>query len=445
MAIGYTGGHMKSVVLALLLCATVLPVYAADSPDLATQVDGLLPQLRELYVDLHQSPELSLHETNTASKMAAGLRKLGFEVTEHVGGTGVIGVMKNGAGPTVVIRTELDALPVQEQTGLSYASKVHTKNAEGMDVSVMHACGHDLHMASWMGSATMLSRDKSRWHGTLIMLGQPAEEIGAGAKAMIQDGLFTRFPKPDYVIAVHDDSFMPAGEVDVTPGPILAGANSVTITIFGRGGHGAAPQTTVDPIVIAARTVLSLQTIVSREINPLDPAVVTVGAIHGGTKHNIIPDQVQLLLTVRSFKPEVQKHLLASIARIAKDEAAAAGAPQEPKVEVSEGLSATVNDPHLAERLLRVLQPVLGKQNLADDQRRMVSEDFSEFGNAGIPSVLMFVGAVKPEKLAAAQRTGETLPSLHSSKWAPDLEPTMRTAIVTEVSSALDLFSSNQR
>ncbi len=436
---------MKPVFLALLLCATISPLSAADSSDLPAQVDQLLPQLRTLYVDLHQSPELSLHETQTAAKMAAGLRNLGFEVTEHVGGTGVVGVLKNGSGPTVLIRTELDALPVEEQTGLPYASKVHTKNAEGMDVSVMHACGHDVHMASWMGSATLLSRDKSRWHGTLIMIGQPAEEIGAGAKAMIQDGLFTRFPKPDYVIAVHDDSFMPSGQVDVTPGPILAGATSVTITIFGRGGHGAAPQTTVDPIVIAARTILSLQTIVSREINPLDPAVITVGAIHGGTKHNIIPDQVQLLLTVRSFKPEVQKHLLASIARITKDEAAAAGAPQEPKVDVSEGLTATVNDPHLAERLFRALQPILGPQNVVDDQRRAVSEDFSEFGNAGIPSVMLFVGAVKPEKLAEAQRTGETLPSLHSSKWAPDLEPTMRTAIVSEVGSALSLFSSNQR
>ena len=226
----------------------------------------------------------------------------------------------------------------------------------------------------------------------------------------------------------------------------MAAASSVTITIYGKGGHGAAPQSTIDPIVIAARTVLTLQTIVSREINPLDPAVITVVAIHGGTKHNIIPVQVQLLITVRSFKPEVQKHLLASIARITKDEAAAGGATQEPKVEVSEGLLFTNNDPQLAERLLHVLQPVLGAENLVTDQRRMVSEDFGEFGvAAGAPSVLMFIGAVKPEKFAEAQRTGETLPSLHSSKWAPDLEPTMRTAILTEVSSALDLFSVKNR
>jgi amidohydrolase len=401
--------------------------------------------MRELYIDLHKNPELSQHETNTAAKMAAGLRKLGFEVTEHVGGTGVVGVLKNGDGPVVLIRTELDALPVEEQTGLPYASKAHGTNPDGKEVPVMHACGHDLHMASWMGTATLLSTDKSTWHGTLIMLGQPAEEIGAGAIAMIKDGLFTRFPKPDYAIAVHDDGFMASGTVAVTPGPILAGANSVTITIFGKGGHGAAPQTTVDPIVIAARTIMSLQTIVAREIDPLDPAVITVGAIHGGTKHNIIPDQVQLLLTVRSFRPEVQKHLLASIERIAKDEAAAGGAMQAPKVEISEGLSSTVNDPKLAARLFHVLQPVLGSQNVVDDQKRTVSEDFSEFGRAGIPSVMMFVGAVKPDKIAEAQRTGETLISLHSSKWAPDLDPAMHTAIVTEVSSALDLFSVKNR
>jgi hippurate hydrolase len=430
----------------LLVCSLATTALAAPPPaEIKAQVDKLLPQIRELYVNLHQSPELSLHETNTAAKMAAGLRKLGFEVTEHVGGTGVVGILKNGQGPTVLIRTELDALPVDEQTGLEYASKVHTKNADGVDVSVMHACGHDLHMASWMGTATVLSQDKSLWHGTLMMIGQPAEEIGAGAAAMIKDGLLTRFPKPDYSIAIHDDSAMPSGQVSVTPGPILAGASSVKITIFGKGGHGAAPQTTIDPVVIAARTVLALQTIVSREMNPLDPAVVTVGAIHGGTKNNITPDQVVLLLTVRSFKPEVQKHILSSIERIAKAEAAAGGATQEPKIEVSEGLRFTVNDPQLAARLEHALQPVLGTQNVVNDQRRTVSEDFGEFGRvAGVPSVMVFVGAVKPEKIAEAQRTGEVLPSLHSSHWAPDLEPTMRTAILTEVTSALDLFSGSR-
>jgi amidohydrolase len=429
-----------------MLCALSTSALAAASPaELKAQVDKVLPQMRELYVDLHQSPELSLQETNTAAKMAAGLRKLGFEVTEHVGGNGVVGILKNGAGPTVLIRTELDALPVDEQTGLQYASKVHTKNADGLDVSVMHACGHDLHMASWMGTATLLSEGKSQWHGTLMMIGQPAEEIGAGADAMIKDGLLTRFPKPDYAIAIHDDSAMPSGQVSVTPGPILAGSTSVKITIFGKGGHGAAPQTTIDPIVIAAKTVLSLQTIVSREMNPLDPAVVTVGSIHGGTKNNVTPDQVVLLLTVRSFKPEVQKHILSSIERITKAEAASSGATQEPKVDASEGLRFTVNDPQLAARLERTLKPVLGTQNVVNDQRRTVSEDFGEFGRAaGVPSIMFFVGAVKPEKIADAQRTGESLPSLHSSHWAPDFEPAMRTAILTEVTSALDLFSGSR-
>ena len=438
---------MKALRVILLTGLLGAAGFAAPNPtEIKTQVDQMLPSLRELYIDLHQSPELSLHETNTAAKMAAGLRKLGFEVTEHVGGTGVVGVLKNGEGPVVLIRTELDALPVDEQTGLPYASKVHTKNADGVDVPVMHACGHDLHMASWMGTATLLSRDKTAWHGTLLMIGQPAEEVGAGADAMIKDGLMTRFPKPDYAIAVHDDSAMPSGEVSVTPGPILATATSVKITIFGKGGHGAQPQATIDPIVIAARTVMGLQTIVSREMNPLDPAVITVGAIHGGTKSNVIPDQVTLLLTVRSFSPEVQKHLLASITRIVKDEAAAGRATEEPKIEFAEGLKFTNNDPQLAARLQHALEPVLGSKNVVNDQRRMVSEDFGELGlAASAPSVMVFVGAVKPEKIEEAQRTGETLPSLHSSHWAPDLEPAMRTAILTEVTSALDLFSVKNR
>ena len=438
---------MKVLPAVLSLCVFSSTAFAAPNPaEIKAQVDRALPSLRDLYIDLHQSPELSLHETNTAAKMAAALRKLGFEVTEHVGGTGVVAVLKNGEGPVVLVRTELDALPVDEQTGLPYASKVHTKNDAGMDVSVMHACGHDLHMASLIGTATILSQDKSAWHGTLLMIAQPAEEIGAGANAMIKDGFLTRFPKPNYAIAIHDDAAMPSGQVSVTPGPVMAAASSVKITIFGKGGHGAQPQSTIDPIVIAARTVLSLQTIVSREMNPMEPAVVTVGAIHGGTKNNIIPDKVELLLTVRSFKPEVQKHLLASIERIAKREAAAGGATVEPKIEVSEGLRFTVNDPQLAERLLHALQPVLGAANAVNDQRRPVSEDFGEFGaTAGIPSVLMFVGAVQPEKFAEAMKSGEVLPSLHSSHWAPDLEPAMRVAILTEVTSALDLFSVKNR
>ena len=433
---------MKSSGFLLALLLTTAGFAAGGPTEMRAQVDELFPQLRNFYIDLHQSPELSLHEANTAAKLATGLRKLGFEVTEHVGGTGVVGVLKNGDGPVVLIRTELDALPVEEQTGLPYASRVRTKNDAGQDVPVMHACGHDLHMTSWLGTATILSRNKDAWHGTLLMIGQPAEEIGAGADAMIKDGLFTRFPKPNYAIAVHDDSAMPAGQVDVTAGPVYAAAASVKITIFGKGGHGAQPQTTIDPIVIAARTVLSLQTIVSRELNPLDPAVVTVGAIHGGTKSNIIPDKVELLLTVRAFKPEVHKKILESIRRIAKDEALAGGATQEPLVEASEALRFTSNDPALAERLAKTVGAAIGPQNVITDQRRMVSEDFGAFGTtANVPSVLMMVGGVKPETWKQAQMTGETLPSLHSSKWAPDLEPTMRTAILTEVSSALDLFT----
>ncbi|MBV9146045.1 MAG: amidohydrolase, partial [Acidobacteria bacterium] len=304
--------------LALLLCIG-LPLLAADAPsDLPDQVQSVYPKVEQLYVDLHQHPELSNHETETAAKLASQLRSLGYDVTTGVGGTGVVAVMKNGSGPTVMLRTELDALPVEEKTGWSFASHVHTKDDSGADVPVMHACGHDIHMAALVGTATLMARDKQAWHGTLMLIGQPAEERANGAAAMLKDGLFTRFPKPDFAFAMHDGNNLPAGQVGFTPGFSLTSADSVDITIYGKGGHGATPQNTVDPIVIAARTVMSLQTIVSREISPQDPAVITVGSIHGGTKHNIIPETVKLQLTVRAYKPEVRKHLLDAIARIAR-------------------------------------------------------------------------------------------------------------------------------
>ncbi|MBV9073685.1 MAG: amidohydrolase, partial [Acidobacteria bacterium] len=313
--------------LALLLCIG-LPLLAADAPsDLPDQVQSVYPKVEQLYVDLHQHPELSNHETETAAKLASQLRSLGYDVTTGVGGTGVVAVMKNGSGPTVMLRTELDALPVEEKTAWSFASHVHTKDDSGADVPVMHACGHDIHMAALVGTATLMARDKQAWHGTLMLVGQPAEERANGAAAMLKDGLFARFPKPDFAFAMHDGNNLPAGQVGFTPGFSLTSADSVDITIYGKGGHGATPQNTVDPIVIAARTVMSLQTIVSREISPQDPAVITVGSIHGGTKHNIIPETVKLQLTVRAYKPEVRKHLLDAIARIARAESEAGNAP----------------------------------------------------------------------------------------------------------------------
>jgi hippurate hydrolase len=431
--------------LSLLAVAALLSSGAARAADPAPSpvlvpLDAIYPDLEKLYLDLHQNPELSFHEEKTAAKMAERLRALGFEVATGVGKTGVVGVLRNGKGPTVMLRTDLDALPVEEKTGLPYASKVTTIDDSGDTVHVMHACGHDLHMTSWIGAATLLSRAKSRWRGTLVMVGQPAEEKGGGARRMLEDGLYTKFPKPDFAFAIHDSAQAASGKVEYVPGYALANVDSVDITIYGKGGHGAYPHTTVDPIVIAARTVLSLQTIVGRENNPLDPAVVTVGSIHGGTKHNIIPDEVKLQLTVRSYKDEVRKRLLEAIARIAKAEAAAAGAARPPDVQVSEGTPATYNDPALTKRVAAALSRGLGSANVSEGQPVMGGEDFSEFGRAGVPAAILWVGAVEPKKVEAAKAGGPPLPSLHSSGFAPDREPAIRTGVKTVTLAALELL-----
>jgi len=423
------------------LASSLVAAEAGAPPNAAlARLDALYPDLQKLYVDLHQNPELSFHEEKTAAKLADRLRTLGFEVTTGVGGTGVVGLLRNGRGPTVMIRTDLDALPVEEKTGLPYASKATTKDVSGATVSVMHACGHDIHMSSWIGTATLLSKAKDHWGGTLMMVGQLAEEMGGGARKMLADGLFTRFPKPDFAIAFHDNADMVAGQIAAIPGYALANVDSVDVTIYGKGGHGAYPHMTVDPIVIAARTVVALQTIVGRENNPLDPAVVTVGSIHGGTKHNIIPDEVKLQLTVRSYKDDVRKHLLEAIARIAKGEAAAAGAPKEPKVEVIDGTPATYNDPALTKRLADMLARALGPSRLEERQPVMGGEDFSEYGRAGVPAVILWVGAVERKKFEAAKATGKTLPSLHSSEFAPDPEPTIKAGVTVMTLSALELL-----
>ena len=438
-----TERHLRPGLNAILLCLLAIPTFAAESdksPASTAAVQAVFPQVETLYLDLHQHPELSFHEERTAATLAEGLRKLGFDVTSGVGRLGVVGVLRNGAGPVVMLRTELDALPVKEQTGLTYASQVTTHNDAGVEVPVMHACGHDVHMSAWMGTATLLSNSRDQWRGTLVLIGQPAEETVGGAAAMLKDGLFTLFPKPDYVIAIHDESDLPAGTVGYIPGYSHANVDSVDITIYGKGGHGAMPQTTVDPIVIAARTVLALQTIVSREIDPRDPAVITVGSIHGGTKHNIIPDSVHLQLTVRSYRPETRKHLLASIERIAKAESEAGGAPKPPLVEFSDASDSVYNDPKLTERVAAVLRKRLGNHKVVEMPPKMVAEDFSEYGKAGVPSVMFFVGAVNPAKYEAARASGTRLPSLHSSQFAPDVKPTLQTAIEAETAVMLDLL-----
>jgi amidohydrolase len=425
------------VVLAATVASAADP---APSPVLAP-LDAIYPDLEKLYLDLHQNPELSYHEEKTAAKLAERLRALGFEVTTGVAKTGVVGILRNGKGPTVMLRTDLDALPVEEQTGVEYASKVTTTNDAGDTVHVMHACGHDVHMTSWIGAATLLSRAKDRWRGTLMMVGQLAEEKEGGARKMLAAGLFTRFPKPDFAFAIHDSAEAPSGTVQTISGYALANVDTVDITIYGKGGHGAYPHTTVDPIVIAARTVLALQTIVSRENNPLDPAVVTVGSIHGGTKHNIISDEVKLQLTVRSYKDEVRKRLLAAIERIAKAEAAAAGAPKPPDVVVSpDSTSAMYNDPALAKRVTAALERGLGADKVSAAEPVMGGEDFSEYGKAGVPSTLVWVGAVEPRKYQAWKSGGSTLPSLHSPLFAPDREATLRTGVKTVTLAALELL-----
>jgi hippurate hydrolase len=413
--------------LPVLLCATAF----AQNP--SKQLSAVYPDAYNLYLDLHEHPELSLHETSTAAKLAAQFRALGYEVTEHVGGTGIVAIMKNGPGPTIMLRTELDALPVEEKTGLPYASKVRTKDDAGHDVPVMHACGHDLHMAAIVGTAAVMARSKDSWHGTLMLIGQPAEETITGAKAMVKDGLFTRFPRPDIAVALHVGNELPAGKVGIVPGVYDANADSLRITIYGKGGHGASPNTTIDPIVIAARTILSLQTIASREVKPGELAIVTVGYIHAGTKNNIIPDQAELGLTVRTYKQDVRNQVLAAISRITKAEAEAAGAPREPLIERYEFTDSVYNNPALAERLKAPLEAALGKANVEVDPPHTPSEDFSVFVEQGIPGFYFNLGGADPQKLAAAKAAGSSLPSNHSPLFAPDVDPALHTAITAEV------------
>src|SRR5258705_3379622 len=419
--------------VALLAFTATIPLHAQRTAGLAAEVDAAYQKGEALYVDLHKAPELSFHETATAAHIAGELRTLGFDVTTGVGGTGVVAVLKNGVGPTVLLRTELDALPVTEATGLPFASTVRTKDDQGNDVGVMHACGHDLHMAAVVTTARIMAGDRSRWRGTLVVIGRAAEERLSGARAMIADGLLTRFPRPDFAIAVHDDPRYPSGMIGYHAGPILSNSDGVTIRIFGRGGHGARPETTVDPVVIAARTVLALQTIVSREISPFDAAVITVGAIHGGTKRNIIPDEVRLDLTVRSFTDPVRQHLLSAIERVAKAEAAAAAAPREPSIERSESTYALVNDSALTTRISAMLLRELGAARVRDMPPEAASEDLSEFPRAGIPTLMLRIGATEPAVYEKATREGATLPSLHSTSFKPDLQPALRTAILAEL------------
>ncbi len=426
--------------VAVILALTSGGALAAASQSTTVSVPdvaALEPELEALYKDLHQHPELAFHEQRTAEALAIRLKALGFEVTTGVARTGIVAIMRNGPGPVVMLRTELDALPVEEKTGLAYASKVTTQDASGATVSVAHACGHDLHMTGWYGTAKIMAKRRGSWHGTLMLVGQPAEEAGNGAEAMLADGLFSRFPKPDYAIGMHDEPTLPAGQVGFHAGYFRAAFDLLEVTIHGRGGHGARPQNTVDPIVIAARSVLGLQTIVSRETDPLTPAVVTIGAIHGGTVGNIIPDEVRMLITVRSYESKVREHILASIKRQLDAEAMAAGAPALPSIKNLSGTNAVYNDPALTSRLVAAIRRDLGPESAIEMREKMTSEDFSQYGRAGVPSVLLHIGAVAPEALAS----GKALPDLHSPEWAPELEPTLRSMVKAEVVMLTELLN----
>lgn len=428
------------VVVALIAMIAGIPAVADSTQDAGIMVPELAkiqPELEALYRDLHQHPELAFHEVRTAGELAKRVKALGYEVTTGVGKTGIVAILRNGPGPVVMLRTELDALPVEEKTGLAFASKATMQNDAGVTVPLAHACGHDLHMTAWVGTATVMAGRKDRWHGTLMLVGQPAEEIVGGASAMLADGLFSKFPKPEFVIGIHDESTLPSGQVGYHAGFFRASADTVEVTIFGRGGHGAYPQRTVDPIVIAARAVLGIQTIVSRETNPQSPAVITVGAIHGGTVANIIPDQVQMLLTVRAFDPKVREHLLAAITRQLNAEATAADAPTMPSIKIIGGTDSVYNDQALTAHVAEVLSRVLGADSIREMPALMTSEDFSQYGRAGAKAVLLHIGAVDPAELAS----GKILPGPHSPLWAPQLEPTLRSMVAAEVVVLTDLLN----
>jgi amidohydrolase len=445
---------MKTIALsALTLPMWFAPLVSAQQTP-QSLADAELPSLLTIYKDIHSHPELSGHEKRSSALVAKELRTAGCDVTENFGKYskpgltcfGVVGVMKNGPGPTVLVRTDLDALPVHEETGLPYASTVTTKNDEHKEVPVMHACGHDAHISMFIGVARALAKLKDQWHGTILFVAQPAEETGNGARALLNAGLYERFGKPDFALGFHDKADLQTGHIGVTEGYTYANVDSVDVTVRGMGGHGAYPYTTKDPIVLAAEMINVWQTIASRENNPLNPIVITVGSIHGGTKHNIIPDEVKMQLTVRTYKSDVREHVLAAIERVAKGIAAAGGVPPErtPIVEVSKDLftPATYNNPELTKRLVATWKKSLGAENVEMVDPTMGGEDFSEYSlpDHSVPAVDFHVGAVAPEKIAESKKTGVPLPSLHSSKFAPVPEPTIRTGLVAMTAAVLELM-----
>ncbi|GGF09412.1 M20 metallopeptidase family protein [Pseudoalteromonas gelatinilytica] len=433
---------LSAISAALLLLS---PFAQATTLDLNLQ--QTMPDIEKLYLDLHQSPELSYHEKQTGQKIAKQLKQLGFTVTDNVGGYGVVGIYENGDGPTIMIRTDTDGLPIVEQTGKPYASKVTVTNDTGATVGVMHGCGHDIHMSSFIGTAQQLMTHKDQWQGTLMMVAQPAEEVGGGAKAMLKEGLFTKYPTPDHVIGLHVSASVPAGKVSMKTEYTMASVDSVDITVKGKGGHGAYPHTTIDPVVIASRIVLALQTITSRELSPLEPSVITVGSIHGGSKHNVISDEVKLQLTLRSYNPEVRLQQIAAIKRISKGIALSAGLDESlaPEVYVheDESIPSTYNNPAQTNLVRSAIANAIGEENVLETEAVMAGEDFGLYGRTEqhVPITLFWLGGVEPSQYDAAMQSGATLPSLHSSKFAPDYKKALPTGITAMSNAAVALFN----
>lgn len=402
-------------------------------------IDSEIDSLMEVYVHLHSNPEVSFQENETARYVAQQWAAAGFAVTENVGGTGVVAVLENGPGPLVMLRTDLDALPVTEATGLPYASIQKVLTEAGTQSGVMHACGHDVHMTSLIGVARYLGSHRTTWKGRLMLIGQPAEERGAGAKAMLRDELFERFGKPDFALALHCEANTATGKVALSPGYSLANVDSVDITVNGKGGHGSSPESAIDPIAQAAELVMALQTIISREVKPSEPAVITVGSIHGGTKHNIIGDSCHLQITVRSYKDEVRSQVLAAIKRKALAIAESYQAPA-PRITVAEGTPALKNDEQLTSRVTHSFQRALGNDNVLPMQPVMGGEDFSQFGLAGVPIVMYRLGVISQQRLDRFEALGQTPPSLHSPSFYPDAREALETGVLSMVSATQDLL-----
>ncbi len=435
---------MKNLLLSSIALITASQIAASE---LTSSINADLPELEKLYLHLHQNPELSYQEKETGKTIAQSLTKLGFSVIDNVGGFGVVGLYKNGNGPTIMIRTDTDGLPITEKTGKSYASKITTRDKNNNTVGVMHGCGHDIHMTSFIGTAQQLIKNKSNWQGTLMMVAQPAEEVGAGAKAMLKEGLYSKYAKPDHILGLHVSASVPVGKITIAPGYALANVDSVDITVKGKSGHGAYPHLTIDPIVLASRIVLALQTINSREISPLKPSVITVGSIHGGSKHNIISNEVKLQLTLRSYDPAVREQQINAIKRLTKGIAISAGLNESnyPAVYVheEEKIPSTYNNPILTKQITSSITKELGLQNVLKAEPVMAGEDFGLYTKTdeNIPSTIFWLGGVSVKDYELSIKNNTSLPSLHSSKFAPDYPIAITTGVRAMTASAMDLFN----